>query len=293
MKCLFVGVFSEGSTNNSQAACLQKHGVDTVMYDYREKRDLLGIDGRDAHLSDMIREKGFDFVLIAKGRGISADVIKKSPCRTILWYPDTMNSNWNDELIKKIKVADVVACAWTTPAEKAKLFNKNSHRICEGFDPEIDKPIKSWEEPDWATFIGQNDGTRQPYMRAQFHPTNHRRSRIKHINNAYGIEHSKAVGLSLINLNFTRQGGSSDRVYKVLAAGGFLLTQPWPGMEQDFEPHKDFALFDGVEDMAKKIEYYLENPVFREVIQKNGTITVQKFSRMKWAERIIDLATTD
>ena len=40
---------------------------------------------------------------------------------------------------------------------------------------------------------------------------------------AYGSDHARAVSSSKINLNFCTDSGASDRVYKIMAAGGFFI----------------------------------------------------------------------
>jgi len=106
------------------------------------------------------------------------------------------------------------------------------------------------------------------------------------VEGVYGEDNAKTVCGTRINLNFT-QGGASDRVYKVLAAGGFMLTEPWPGMEDDFQPGIHLDIFTSVEELREKIELYLIRDDVRETIAENGFRAVQKFSRDEWAKRII------
>lgn len=107
------------------------------------------------------------------------------------------------------------------------------------------------------------------------------------IQNAYGKEHSKVVSQTKINLNFT-EGGTSDRTYKVLASRGFLLTEPWDGMEGDFIVGKDLDVFNNVEELRDKIEYYLKSERIRNRIANNGYKTVKKFDRINWAKKILE-----
>jgi spore maturation protein CgeB len=75
----------------------------------------------------------------------------------------------------------------------------------------------------------------------------------------------------------------------VLAARGFLLTEPWPEMENDFEIGKDLDIFTSVEELKKKIDYYLKNEDKAQEIAEHGYNTVQKFSRDNWAKRISEI----
>ena len=103
-------------------------------------------------------------------------------------------------------------------------------------------------------------------------------------------DHNFAFADSKINLNFVDgNSGCSDRVYKILAARGFLLTQPWPRMEIDFKNEKDLVVFHTVGELKKLIEYYLANSEQRNNIAQNGYETVQKFSRDNWAKKILEI----
>ena len=77
----------------------------------------------------------------------------------------------------------------------------------------------------------------------------------------------------------------------MLASRGFLLTQPWPQMEQDFVDGKDLVTFNGIHDLTSKIDYYLLHQDERKRIAERGYATVQKFNRIEFAMRVIEIAT--
>ncbi|MBR6229560.1 MAG: glycosyltransferase, partial [Eubacterium sp.] len=65
---------------------------------------------------------------------------------------------------------------------------------------------------------------------------------------------------SKINLNMTLKDITSGiplRVLDIMGAGGFLLTNRQPEIEEYFEAGKELVMYDGIEDAIKKIEYYL------------------------------------
>ena len=110
------------------------------------------------------------------------------------------------------------------------------------------------------------------------------------ITSAYGSDHARAVSSTRINLNFCTDEGASDRVYKVLAAGGFLLTNDWQGRKKHFTNGRDCVIFKDLDDLNDKIKYYLENPELVEMISKYGKETVKAFSRTSWASKIVELS---
>ena len=108
------------------------------------------------------------------------------------------------------------------------------------------------------------------------------------INNAYGSDHAKAVSKTKINLNFCTSDGASDRVYKILAAGGFLLSNDWNKRKNYLVNGKDCVIFKNTEDLNKKIEFYLANPELRNQISESGRQVVQRFDRLSWAKKIVE-----
>ena len=163
------------------------------------------------------------------------------------------------------------------PYEAAKQYGGDKvNFLQEGFDHIQNYPVNT----DYlyeASFIGVLRNKRVDY---------HREIGFKVISDAYGEKHSEAVSQSKINLNFT-EGGTSDRTYKVLASKGFLLTEPWPNMGLDFIDGKDLVTFNNSNELKNKIEYYLNNEEERLIIAENGYKSVQKFSRLEWAKKIL------
>jgi len=81
---------------------------------------------------------------------------------------------------------------------------------------------------------------------------------------------------SKINLNFSRNGYNEEklqmkgRIFEVLMAGGFLLTEYVPGIENYFELDKEIVCFKNSEEMIDKINYYLNHNEERRAIAKAG-----------------------
>jgi len=111
---------------------------------------------------------------------------------------------------------------------------------------------------------------------------------VKLIKDAYGEKHSIEVAKSRINLNICTDSGASDRIYKVLASGGFLLTDDWEGRElTGLEDKKDLVIYKNLDDLKSKIKHYLEYNKEREQIAKNGLQSVQRLTREAWAKGIV------
>ena len=108
----------------------------------------------------------------------------------------------------------------------------------------------------------------------------------------YNKDHCKIINQTRINLSFTNnREGTSDRAYKIMGSGGFLLTEPWDGLENDFKPDHDLVVFNNETEFKEKIEEYLENWQKRKHIARNGLNTVQKYTVEEWAKFIIKKVT--
>ncbi len=79
---------------------------------------------------------------------------------------------------------------------------------------------------------------------------------------------------SKINLNFSRTNdkkfGWKGRILEVINAGGFLLTEYRPGIEEFFEIDKEIVCFRNFEEMVEKIIYYLNHEEERSKIARAG-----------------------
>lgn len=84
---------------------------------------------------------------------------------------------------------------------------------------------------------------------------------------------------SRINLNMTApniETGIPLRVFDILGAGGFLLTDWREDLKDCFTIGKDLEVYDGLDDLIEKIDFYLKHDDKREKIAKHGLETVRK-----------------
>lgn len=279
MKILFIAVFSDSSTNNAQSRGFQNAGHEVIEYNYREIAKEHGNLWRDGHLVSVCLEEKPDLVLFSKCDEISEAVIIECNrvCKTALWYMDPME-NWSISLQLKASFCDYVFCALEKPYEELKKYNDDTYLIPEGFDHTIDYPREESEIFD-VSFIGSLKWDREKYFKTR---------NFTLIHDAYGKEHARMVAKSKINLNFVvNNEGISDRVYKILAAKGFLLTQPWVNMDKYFNVGQDFDIFTNYKEYEQKINYYLDNSKQRVAIAEQGFITVQKYTRDAWAKQLL------
>jgi len=275
MKILFVGVFTEGSTNISQYNSLTTLGHAVDEFPYRS------IPNCNVHLET---HSGYDVVLIAKGTGITTNTIKQLKRyngKIVYWFPDPAIS-FTSEMIDKTAISDIAFFDKLGTLDIAKTVNENSHYICEGYDSKVDIMHDVEKEYD-VSFIGNVYGNRASVLE---HLTGV--NDVKVISSAYGVQHAIEVGKSKINLNICTDGCASDRIYKSLAAGGFILTDDWYGRElTGLVDGADLVIYNNISDLQTKIKYYLHHEDLRTKISHSGLNRVKDLNRINWAKEIV------
>ncbi len=81
----------------------------------------------------------------------------------------------------------------------------------------------------------------------------------------------------------------TQRTYEILGSGGFLLTSDTPEVRRLFEPGRDLVISSSPEETLELVSYYLENPVERENMRRQGSLAVEKHSYKHRAKYIIDV----
>ena len=283
-KLLFVGVFENNfhSTNTSQLLSLKNVFGKVVGYNYRSKAAAIGPRHRDADLVRVVKEHNFDLVLYSKCNQVGFDTFEEisKVSRTCLWFMDPLIS-YSEEMQRKTGMVDYFCCDKQNVLQVALKHNPNSFLVHEGFDSRNDSPHELQKEHN-VTFIGSVYGNRQKILDAT-------KEDINVVSNVYGQAHAKEVSKSRINLNLCTSNGASDRVYKILAAKGFLLTDDWAGREDIFKDLRDLVVFKDTNDLNEKIDFYLNNPAIAASIAEQGYQTVQKYTRDAWAKQIMEL----
>ncbi len=96
----------------------------------------------------------------------------------------------------------------------------------------------------------------------------------------YQYDMPKVFRSSKVNMNFTIRNirsGLPLRIWDILGAGGFLLTNFQVELPAYFENGKELVYYESIDDMCKKAEYYLSHDEERIRIAQNGHDKVKKF----------------
>ena len=289
MKIFYSAVFDNigKSSDTSKLRELANAGHEVLAYNYRlrafhfDKNEVVS-NRRDDEIIKICNEWKPDLAIFAKCNGVHIRVFEeiKKVTTVCYWFADPYMTYNHPEFLLKTSVADFVTCDKKNVFDKAITLNPNTFITPDGYDSTIEKPWDVAKKYD-VSFIGNLYGDRKEKI-----------SKIKNdvsiITNVYGDQHAKAVSESKINLNFCTSSGPSDRVFKVLGAGGFLITDSWLDFDEYFEAGKHLVVFEDFEDLNKKIEYYLNNDAEREKIALEGHKKVQEYTRKQWAKKTID-----
>lgn len=109
----------------------------------------------------------------------------------------------------------------------------------------------------------------------------------------YLTEMPKVFFSSKINLNITLrniQHGIPQRIFDVLASGGFLITNNQPDLHTHFIDGKDLVVYYDKDDLLSKIEYYLNHEDERKQIAANGQKKVLR--QHTYEQRILQILST-
>ena len=90
----------------------------------------------------------------------------------------------------------------------------------------------------------------------------------------------KIFKCSKINLNMTNRPiktGLPLRIFDIMGAGGFVLTNYQAEIPEIFEIGKDLAVYESQEDLLNQIGYYLEHDEERLEIAKRGQEKVKEY----------------
>ena len=278
MKILHVAVFTPNSTNIWQADAFEQLGHDVYRFDYRQEVQSLGYDGRDQKLIKICSHLKPDITLFSKCNIMRIEVIKVCNLhskKTVLWMMDDFN-NMDQELIDKIIHCDIAFFASWNELKTSKSLNNNSFKLHGGYDPKIHLPIDIKKKYD-VSFIGNIHPYRQKYV-----------GQFTHITGAYNLNHSKVVSQTKINLNFVEGSGPSNRLYKIMAAGGFLLTNSWEHIRREFIPGIHLDIFENPGQLKSKISFYLKHENFRNNIAKEGHKKIKEYDNINYAKTIIE-----
>lgn len=232
-------------------------------------------------LMEQVGSKNYDLVLLAKTDTVNPATIAEISRHVNTWY----------YFMDPMDQVDRITAAWyATSATYAsasfsdvwELFlqhNPNSHWMTQGIDPDTFYPLEGVEKTIDVMFAGTRTAKREEYLQKI------RERGIKVTCYGAGWENTAIYQSELVNkyrqsrivLNLCRDGrGFSVRVFQVLGTGSFLLSEYCEDLEQIFEKGKHLDWAETAEEMADKVQHYLNHYEEREAVAIEGCSFVYK-----------------
>jgi spore maturation protein CgeB len=145
----------------------------------------------------------------------------------------------------------------------------------------LQPPVTNGKHRYGVTFVGSAHGGRRRYVETLM------TMGIRVECFGHGWEHGPVTtdemytifNSSAISLNFANSRGRNQikaRTFEVPGAGGFLLTDVAPGIEEFFEPNEEIVCFEDIADLARKIRFYLGNLDARDRVAAKGFSRVRR-----------------
>ena len=221
------------------------------------------------------------------------------------WVWDYMyDGGFPDWHLKAVKTADLYLSGeqgieWQYRKEGVTNFYYFQMDVCDAKIPvyEFREKEKEHDVIFTGTYLGQGDRidwlkriNEQCPFPLKIYSWNHeewRKQGFKAFPAIYGTDYNREIALSRVVLGFSVNpncwGYWSNRVGKVTRAGGFLLQQYAPGMEQFVGPNVEF--FSSPDEAVEKIKYFVENPE-----ERNARIKSSNQNRFTSLSKMAQLA---
>lgn len=301
MKFLVVGHFGSGVHPIHGFA----EGLEECGYEFKKVSSTFRDRPKGTFHSHVIREaEGYDTVFMIKGHGpghkISmADytpIVNQCDVTYVQW--DSTSGDgcgpWDRPIVigpRALPCARIIC----TALEGARWFREHGYtkriaQVYQGYRPRIWKPGNS-ETPQnqKMCFFGirsyKGDGGRAEKFQAlkQAGYSLHTSNRVYHAAAA------KAYWESAVSLNFVCGDITSNRLVRILASGGFCLTEQNADILHSFSEGRELATFrrDDLEHLLEQAEHYMQRPALRREIGLAGHEWAKTRSWAHQAEKMV------
>jgi len=260
---------------------LQQIFSKVILYDYIERRAEIGIKSMNDEIISLAREERPKYVLWTSFyddvQRSTLETVRKNGAIVVGWFFD---DDWRFSSYSKYWTPYLDYCV-TNAIEAVAKYRELSSRVIQTIPNTgvaVDRDSSSAEERYEVSFVGSiNFADRKQYI-DKLRETNIPIHLFGEGSGGYVSfeEMIDIFGASKINLNFSKAGPYywvkqiKGRVFQVCMAGGFLLTEYVPGIENYFEIDEEIACFHNAGEMVEKIIYYLAHDEERRAIAQTG-----------------------
>jgi len=260
---------------------LKREGHETIVYDDLWRADHKGAPYTNVMLKNMVKEHEPDVLLMLKSEHISPETLSKIHCKKVLWHPD-VRKHVQPWVVDKAKECDLFYTMSKGSMEEYEKELNNVKYLPEACDPNYhyytDNVDSIFQSP--INFIGTLRQTRIDMVKRV----------IRHglpikvwgsIGDDVSQQDKQIIGHRYIGRQLWREYHSyaasgaisitwdwcpevelsySARIYRVMASKGLYLCRYVNGMEKVFKRGVHCDWYYNLDEMIKKLNYYLANP---------------------------------
>ena len=267
---------------------LQKIFSKVILYDYLERRAKIGLKAVNKEIIDLVKKEHPKYVLWTSFYfdvlESTFDVIRNEGAKVVgLFFDD----EWRFDTYSKwwIPYLDFVVTNARDAVPKFRELDARVILTIPNTGISVDRDSLNHEEKYDVSFVGTRFYADRDIWMTEI---NKRNVHINLFGTGWGNyvsfeEMLKIFTTSKINLNFSKINHNfsktladlkklqiKGRIFQVCLAGGFLLTEYTPGIEDYFEIDKEIVCFQNTDEMINKIDYYLNHDDERRAIAKAG-----------------------
>ena len=285
MKILFVAPFEKPeSTAWLILKAMKNIGLDVEPFSYREIAKNESLESMNFKLREKIIPLEWkDLVFVIKGEGIWPEMLTAIHARKILWWFDFDSFVLPESLIKWSSNFHYVFLTCYPWVEQLRELGINAFFMPQATDPAVYHPVKSELKYECdVAFIGSWKPGREEILTAldtkfklRLFGSNYSYKMIKPV---YLEEFNKVCNSAKVIVNITssenwpiHEKTFSQRIYMVMAAGGYLVTDYIPGL-----PFKWLGVYDTIPELKGIIEWTLHNENLRKNVCKNARMEILK-----------------
>jgi len=259
---------------------LQKIFSRVLLYDFTKRMTEIGVKAVNKEIIDLVRKEQPKYLIRLFGhppefQESTFESIRKEGAIVVGWFFDD-EVHFDDNSKWWIPYLDYCV---TNAIEAVPKYRELGARVIlavpiMGGIP-IDRDWSNIEEKYDVSFVGQKYLDREQWI----NEIKKRNIPIHLFGKGWGRhlpfeEMIDIFGASKINLNFSLTGYNKlqlkARIFEVCLAGGFLLTEYVPDIENYFEIDKEIVCFHNADEMIDKIIYYLNHEEERRAIAQAG-----------------------
>jgi len=253
-----------------------KYGMEHFVAKALEQEDALGNvtsyrRGVVANTNLRVRDLKADILLVIKGELLDPTMIYSAPRYSVFWYQDdifTKMDSRNDMWNLAWAFNRVYSYDWNALDYCRQLGARSVKWLPCAADPETHAKLDREKEFD-VSFVGQPFRKRLELFE---------KLAKRYERHFFGVDYANyadIVARTKVNLNVGKgDTGIQQRVFEILAMGGFLVTTNIPDNGKLFEDGTHLRYFDDENHLCELIDYYLAHDEERERIAAQGQESV-------------------